>query len=95
MLPAVPTKSTRLHIALLAATLNRYRNPMQATVLRFDATDCSGSVLFDDGRVLPFSGEVFRASGLRLLRPGQRLRLSVAADGSISALTIVTLRDAR
>ncbi len=69
--------------------------PMQATVLRFDPADCSGSVLFDDGRALSFSGEVFRASGLRLLRPGQRLRLGVAADGSIDSLTIVTLQDPR
>lgn len=68
---------------------------MQATVLTFDARDCSGSVLFDDGRASPFSGEVFLASGLRLLRPGQRLRLTVDDDNRISALTIVTLSDLR
>lgn len=68
---------------------------MQATVLTFDARDCSGSVLFDDGRAIPFSGEVFLASGLRLLRPGQRLRLTVDDDNRISALTIVTLSDLR
>lgn len=68
---------------------------MQATVLRFDPADSSGAVVFDDGRALPFSGEVFLASGLRLLRPGQRLRISLGADGSIQSLTIATLADPR
>lgn len=60
---------------------------MQATVYRF-ADDSSGSVLADNGRDLPFSSAVFRASGLRHLRPGQRVSVEVGAEG-ISRLWIV------
>ncbi|MEJ7707453.1 MAG: hypothetical protein WKF82_09400 [Nocardioidaceae bacterium] len=66
---------------------------MQATVLTFDPVDGSGSVVLDDGRALRFSGEAFRRSELRLVRPGQRMRLTVDAEGVVQALTIVTLAD--
>ena len=65
--------------------------PMQATVLDFDPDRGDGHVVFDDGRALPFSSAVFAASGLRLLRAGQRVRVEVSADGEIGALTILTL----
>ena len=48
---------------------------MQATVREFDATDGSGSVFFDDGTVGGFGPEVFAASGLQLLRRGQRVAI--------------------
>lgn len=51
---------------------------MQASVHTFDPATGSGSVLLDTGRVLPFDEEVFAASGLRHLRPGQRV--SVVAE---------------
>lgn len=51
---------------------------MQATVHRFDAGSGAGSVLTDDGVVLPFGPEAFAGSGLRHLRVGQRL--SVVLD---------------
>lgn len=80
--------------ALVGSSSSDYRDLVQATVLTFDSKDGSGSVLFDDGRALPFPGEVFLASGLRLLRPGQRLRVTLD-DDCVSALTIVTLEDMR
>ncbi|MGZ4600587.1 MAG: hypothetical protein ACXVYY_12770 [Oryzihumus sp.] len=52
---------------------------MQASVHRFDPATGAGSVLLDDGREVPFDAEVFDASGLRHVRPGQRL--SVTSDG--------------
>lgn len=53
---------------------------MQASVHTFDAETGTGSVLLDTGRVLPFSGGVFDASGLRHLRLGQRLSIQVSGD---------------
>lgn len=66
---------------------------MQATVRAFDPRTRSGSVLFDDGRELAFGHTAFDASGLRLLRPGQRVRLRLAEDGTVTFLTIATLAD--
>lgn len=62
----------------------------QGTVWRFDALQRTGSVVLDDGRILVFDAEVFAASGLRLLRPGQRVRLETTADRVVS-MTILTL----
>ena len=64
---------------------------MQATVREFDATDGSGSVFFDDGTVGGFGPEVFAASGLRLLRRGQRVAIRREPAGMITALTLATL----
>ena len=50
---------------------------MQATVHDFDPATGAGSVLLDDGTRLPFAGSAFAASGLRLLRRGQRLTVRV------------------
>ncbi|MDX6308790.1 MAG: hypothetical protein QOI06_1836 [Nocardioidaceae bacterium] len=66
---------------------------MQATVLTFDPATRSGAVVTDDGRRVPFDEASFAAGGLRLLRPGQRVRANVSAAGEIVALTIVTLED--
>ena len=44
----------------------------------------------DDGRVLEFGPGVFGASGLLLLRPGQRVALRCGGDGAITALTLAT-----
>ena len=51
---------------------------MQASVHRFDDHSGSGSVLLDDGRELRFEGAVFDASGLRHVRPGQRLSIEIS-----------------
>jgi 2-phospho-L-lactate guanylyltransferase len=67
---------------------------VQATVRRFDAGTATGTVLLDDGVELPFAAAAFAASGLRLLRTGQRVRIVVDADGlNVMALTIATLPD--
>lgn len=66
---------------------------MQATVLTFDPATSSGTVVTDDGTQLSFGEAAFAAGGLRLLRPGQRVRANVSAAGQIVALTIVTLGD--
>jgi hypothetical protein len=64
---------------------------MQATVREFDAADGSGSVFLDDGTVCEFGPEVFAASGLRLLRRGQRVAIRRGPSGAITALALATL----
>jgi len=61
-----------------------------ATVRDHDVDARTGSVLLDDGTLLPYSAAAFDAGGLRLARSGQRVRLRLAADGSITALTLPT-----
>jgi cold shock CspA family protein len=63
---------------------------VQATVAQFDPETGSGTVLTDDGRRIPFDGAAFAAGGLRLLRPGQRVKMDMA-DGRVVRVTIVTL----
>ncbi len=53
---------------------------MQASVHSFDPSSGSGSVLLDTGRLLPFAPGVFARSGLRLLRPGQRVSVEVSPE---------------
>ncbi|WP_189238676.1 hypothetical protein [Planomonospora parontospora] len=60
---------------------------MQATVRTFDSATRSGSVFLDDGTEVPFGAGAFDAGPLRLLRPGQRVNISV--DGGL--VTYVTL----
>jgi len=63
---------------------------MQATVRGFDPLDGSGSVFLDDGSVAEFGADVFAASGLRLLRRGQRVAIRLGPSGAITALTLAT-----
>ncbi len=63
---------------------------MQATVATFDPETGGGTVLTDDGRRIRFDGAAFAAGGLRLLRPGQRVRMEVAED-RVVRVTIVTM----
>ena len=68
---------------------------MQATVSRFDAGSGDGAVLLDDGRELSFAADALAGSGLRLLRPGQRVRVELSGSGdrpSVQHLQILTLR---
>jgi 2-phospho-L-lactate guanylyltransferase len=63
-------------------------------VSSFDPTTSTGAVLLDDGVELPFSAEALAGSGLRLLRPGQRVRLETAGDVAaprVLRLQIITL----
>lgn len=64
---------------------------MQATVLDFDEREHSGHIVLDDGRRLAFAPPAFEASGLRLLRPGQRVRLELDDADAVSLVTIATL----
>jgi hypothetical protein len=64
---------------------------VQATVRGFDPASGSGSVFLDDGTVCEFGPEVFAASGLRLLRRGQRVAIRRGPSGAISALALATL----
>ncbi len=76
---------------------------MQATVHSFDPGSSTGVVLRDDGALLPFTAEVFAASGLLHLRLGQRLSIALDpaesrrppySDGqSVSRLWIVGIGD--
>lgn len=71
---------------------------VQATVRSFDATTRAGSVLLDDGVELPYDATAFEAGGIRLLRPGQRVRIEVAdgpAGREVVFLTVATLPDPR
>ena len=68
---------------------------MQATVSRFDPVTRSGHVLLDDGAELPYDADAFDAARIRLLRPGQRVRIEVeeAPLRRVAFLTIATLPD--
>jgi cold shock CspA family protein len=65
---------------------------MQASVHRYHDEDGSGSVLLDDGREIPFDVSVMDASGLRLLRPGQRVSIEMS-DTALTRLWIVCIGD--
>jgi cold shock CspA family protein len=64
---------------------------VQATVYRYEPESGSGSVLTDQGVVLPFQLQALQRSGLRHLRPGQRLTVELGADGEITGLTLGTI----
>lgn len=48
---------------------------VQGTVASFDVAGQHGSALLDDGTPVPIPASAFQASGLRLLRVGQRVRI--------------------
>ncbi|MEW2132184.1 hypothetical protein [Streptomyces sp. NPDC005435] len=75
---------------------------MQATAYTYDPETRTGQVLLDDGTPLPFDAAAFDAGGLRLLRPGQRVRIETATAGEAGGaegaaggerrITLVTLQ---
>ena len=65
---------------------------MQATAYTYSPETRSGSVLLDDGTPLPFDAEAFDAGGLRLLRPGQRVRIRTEGEGKERRVVFVTLQ---
>ncbi|MEU4657892.1 hypothetical protein AB0G32_28865 [Streptomyces sp. NPDC023723] len=65
---------------------------MQATAYTYDPASRSGQVLLDDGTAVPFDAAAFDAGGLRLLRPGQRVRIVVEGSGAERRITLVTLQ---
>ena len=65
----------------------------QATVHTFDPHHGDGSVITDDGVVIPFDASAWQSGALLTLRPGQRLRVQVTEGSSgphVTALTLVT-----
>ena len=80
-----PGPATR---AVLTRHGSAWIRSMQATVHRYDPETRTGSVLRDDGVELPFGAPAFEASGLRLLRIGQRLTVDVD-DDIVVALRII------
>ncbi|CAM5693994.1 Phosphoenolpyruvate guanylyltransferase OS=Streptomyces antimycoticus OX=68175 GN=fbiD PE=3 SV=1 [Streptomyces antimycoticus] len=65
---------------------------MQGTAYTYDPETRAGSVLLDDGTPLPFDTAAFDAGGLRMLRPGQRVRIEVAGEGEQRRVVLVTLQ---
>ncbi|MGA4801913.1 hypothetical protein [Streptomyces lavendulocolor] len=65
---------------------------MQATAYTYDPDSRSGSVLLDDGTPVDFPASAFDAGGLRLLRPGQRVRIETEGQGDGLRITLVTLQ---
>lgn len=70
----------------------RYSARMQATAYTYDSQTRSGSVLLDDGTPVPFGAPAFDAGGLRLLRPGQRVRIETDGEGTALHITLITLQ---
>lgn len=65
---------------------------MHATSYTYDSETRSGSVLLDDGTPVEFDAAAFDAGGLRLLRPGQRVRIETEGAGTSLRITLVTLQ---
>lgn len=63
---------------------------MQGTVADFDRVTGAGRVLLDDGSPVAFEPAAFAVSGLRFLRPGQRVRLETDEDGTVTRVTLAT-----
>ena len=70
-----------------------YGDPVsrQGTVATWDPESGAGSVLLDDGTRMSFPRDAFAASGLRLLRIGQRVRLDSAPDGTVTGVSLITM----
>ncbi|CAL9433203.1 hypothetical protein SUDANB145_02084 [Streptomyces sp. enrichment culture] len=68
---------------------------MQATAYTYDPDSRCGQVLLDDGTPVPFDAAAFDAGGLRLLRPGQRVRIETEGSrgpGEGPRITLITLQ---
>ncbi|GAB3644922.1 hypothetical protein [Glycomyces tarimensis] len=63
---------------------------MQGTVANFNE-DTSGEVVLDSGRRVAFDAAAFAVSGLRFLRPGQRVQLDADDTGSVTAIRMLTM----
>jgi 2-phospho-L-lactate/phosphoenolpyruvate guanylyltransferase len=63
---------------------------MQGTVATFDPQTRAGTLLLDDGTELAFPAAAFDASGLRLLRLGQRVRVERDGGGRVTRVTLAT-----
>lgn len=78
--------------ALLKPTAPVYGADMQGTVATFDPQLRSGTLLLDDGTQVEFPAAAFDASGLRLLRLGQRVRIEHDDAGGLTRITLPTFQ---
>lgn len=58
----------------------------------FDPQSRTGALLLDDGTRIEFGADAFAASGLRLLRLGQRVHVDRDATGRPVRVTLPTMR---
>ncbi|BCB87533.1 cold-shock protein [Phytohabitans suffuscus] len=65
---------------------------MQGTIATYDPRTRSGTLLLDDGTEIGYPAEAFAASGLRLLRLGQRVRIDCDESGQVTRVTLPTFR---
>jgi 2-phospho-L-lactate guanylyltransferase len=65
---------------------------MQGTVATYDEGTRSGTLLLDDGAELAFPAAAFDASGLRLLRLGQRVKIERDPGGEVTRITLPTFQ---
>lgn len=63
---------------------------MQGTVASYDPQTRTGTLLLDDGTPMEFPAAAFDASGLRLLRLGQRIRVERDQAGAVVRITLPT-----
>jgi len=61
---------------------------MQGTVATFDPDSRSGTLLLDNGAELVFEAAAFDGSGLRRLRPGQRVDIDSDSSGAVQRVRI-------
>lgn len=61
---------------------------MQGTIATFDLGTRSGTLLLDDGTELAFDSAAFEKSGLRQLRPGQRVTIDADPPGLVQRVGI-------
>lgn len=66
---------------------------VQGTVSEFDPQTGAGAMLLDDGTRVEFGAAAFEASGLRLLRVGQRIHADQDDDGAMTRITLPTMQD--
>lgn len=65
---------------------------MQGTIAEFDEHTHAGTLLLDDGTRVEFGRAAFDASGLRLLRLGQRVQVDRTDGGDVTRITLPTMR---
>lgn len=63
----------------------------QGTVKSFDAQTRTGSLLLDDGTEFAIGADAFDASGLLMLRFGQRVRFNLEGAGDQAHITSINL----
>lgn len=66
---------------------------LHGTVRSFEPADRSGAIFLDDGTTLLFDADAYDVGGLRLLRPGQRVRMrtvTVSGQVQVTAVTLAT-----